>query len=274
MHPSKQFPGRFVDLCMPFMYACLALCHRSFVFPPGGWGNCHFGYVPLGVWGKLLHAAGYCSRVPGGTVCMPSLQPKSNWILLRRPPCCCLLDEGSHGTKWMYNVFETIQTTVERLLSLLTQLLSVLEAVVAMCACTIPRLLFWGDTCIVHVVRCTNICAHSLHTGPPPPGYRPVEIAGYQCYIKGPMRTQGPFYSDGSWLDDGRAGAGITVGDTRIVARVSGEQESYRAEILGLHLISHMTESHQTAKLDNQATTKVAGREESDTNLRVPLADR
>ena len=91
------------------------------------------------------------------------------------------------------------------------------------------------------------------------------------------MRTQGPFYSDGSRLDDGRAGAGITVGDTRILARVPGEQESYRAEMFGLHLISHMTESHQTAKVDNQAVTKVARTppvgEELDTELRVPLAD-
>ena len=72
------------------------------------------------------------------------------------------------------------------------------------------------------------------------------------------MRTQGPFYSDGSRLDDGRAGAGIAVGDTIFLARVSREQELYRAEMFELHLINHMTESHRTAKLDNQALTKVA----------------
>ena len=91
------------------------------------------------------------------------------------------------------------------------------------------------------------------------------------------MRTQGPFYSDGSRLDDGSVGAGIAVGDARILAPVSGEQESYRAEMFGLHLINHMTGLHQTAQLDNQAVTKVAEtppmREESDTNLRVPLAN-
>ena len=52
------------------------------------------------------------------------------------------------------------------------------------------------------------------------------------------MPAKGPFYSDGSRLDDGRAGAGTAVGDTRILARVSGEQESYRAEMFGLHLRS------------------------------------
>ena len=65
------------------------------------------------------------------------------------------------------------------------------------------------------------------------------------------MRTQGPFYSDGGRLEDGRVGAGIAVGDTRMLARVSGEQESYRAEMFVLYLLSHMTQSHQTAKLDN-----------------------
>ena len=47
--------------------------------------------------------------------------------------------------------------------------------------------------------------------------------------------------------------------------------------MFGLHLISHMTWSHRTAKLDNPAVTNVvitpAVRQESDTNLRVPLAD-
>ena len=90
----------------------------------------------------------------------------------------------------------------------------------------------------------------------PPPGYQPVEIAGYRCYIQGPMRTQGPFYLDGSRLNDGRAGAGIVVYDTRILARVSGEQESYRAKMFGLHLISHATESHHTAKLTTKQSRK------------------
>ena len=45
----------------------------------------------------------------------------------------------------------------------------------------------------------------------PPPGCRLVEIAQYQCYIKEPMRAKGPFYSDSSRLDDGRAGARIAA---------------------------------------------------------------
>ena len=58
---------------------------------------------------------------------------------------------------------------------------------------------------------------------PPPVGYRETGIAGYKCYVKGPMPTQGPFYSDGSRLDfysdgsrldDGRAGVGVAVGNT------------------------------------------------------------
>ena len=57
---------------------------------------------------------------------------------------------------------------------------------------------------------------------------------------------------------------------------MSGEHDSYWAEMLGLHLISHIADARQVAKLDNQAITKVAGtppmREESDTDLRIPLA--
>ena len=39
-HPNKQFSGHVVDH-MPSTCACFALCHRSFGFPPRGWGNRH-----------------------------------------------------------------------------------------------------------------------------------------------------------------------------------------------------------------------------------------
>ena len=65
------------------------------------------------------------------------------------------------------------------------------------------------------------------------------------------MPKEGPFYSDGRRLDDGRARAGIAVGNTRILSWVFGEQESYRAELYGLLLISHLAGPGQVAKLDN-----------------------
>ena len=61
------------------------------------------------------------------------------------------------------------------------------------------------------------------------------------------------------------------------MSRVSGEQESYRAEMLGLYLISQLADPGQVAKLDNQAVTKVARvlreKKESDVDLGVPLAE-
>ena len=80
------------------------------------------------------------------------------------------------------------------------------------------------------------------------------------------MSTTGPFYSDGSPLDNGTAG--IAVGDTRILSSVSGEQELYRVEMYRLSLISHLSVPTQMAKLDNQAVTKVASIEP----LNIPLA--
>ena len=113
------------------------------------------------------------------------------------------------------------------------------------------------------------------HPTTPPPHYRPVDMTD-RCHIHRPILTTGPFYLNRTRLDDGKAGASIVVGETRILSRVLG-QESYRSEICGLYLITQLHAPRQAAKLDNQAVTKVAAteptREESDVDLKTPLAN-
>ena len=96
--------------------------------------------------------------------------------------------------------------------------------------------------------RATTLC-HTGTTKTPrrtvPAGYHPVRIAGIPCcsYQQPPTGTS--LYSDGSLQtveiagSEYQAAGAVTKGPLRILARVAGPQQPYRADVWSSHWRSH-----------------------------------
>ena len=133
------------------------------------------------------------------------------------------------------------------------------------------------------------IAPHRYHEDPSagtvPAGYRPVTIAGIPCYSNQQPPTGTSLYSDGSLQtvesagsEYQAAGAAVTKGPLRILARVAGPQQSYRAEMYGAAIGAAIASGGDTQYIDNMAVTKCAHRrpthECSDADIRHKVCDQ
>ena len=133
------------------------------------------------------------------------------------------------------------------------------------------------------------IAPHRYHEDPSagtvPAGYRPVTIVGIPCYSNQQPPTRTSLYSDGSLQtveiagpEYQAAGATVTKGPLRILARVAGPQQSYRAEMYGAAIGAAIASDGDTQYIDNMAVTKCAHRrptrECSDADIRHKVCDQ
>ena len=133
------------------------------------------------------------------------------------------------------------------------------------------------------------IAPHRYHEDPSagtvPAGYRPVTIAGIPCYSNQQPPTGTSLYSDGSLQtvqiagsEYQAAGAAVTKGPLRILARVVGPQQSYRAEMYGAAIGAAIASDGDTQYIDNMAVTKCAHRrpthECSDADIRHKVCNQ
>ena len=72
------------------------------------------------------------------------------------------------------------------------------------------------------------------------------------CYTSGKEKTDTTWYSDGS-KQNNRAGVGIKCGPLEIIARVTGPQTSYRAELQEAAIVSCLADQEDELVLDNKA---------------------
>ena len=133
------------------------------------------------------------------------------------------------------------------------------------------------------------VAPHRYHEDPSagtvPAGYHPVNIAGIACYSNKQPPTGTSLYSDGSLQtvqiagsEYQAAGAAVTKGPLRILARVAGPQQSYRAEMYGAAIGAAIASDGDTQYIDNMAVTKCAHRrpthECSDADIRHKVCDQ
>ena len=108
-------------------------------------------------------------------------------------------------------------------------------------------------------------------TGTLPAGFRQVTIGGMVCYTNGKDKTDTTWYSDGS-KQNNRAGVGIKCGPLEIIARVTGPQTSYRAELQGAAIVSCLADEEDELVIDHKAVVDYGAvtphRECSDVDLR------
>ena len=104
-----------------------------------------------------------------------------------------------------------------------------------------------------------------------PAGFRPIMIGGMVCYTNGKDKTDTTWYSDGS-KQNNKAGVGIKCGQLEIIARVTGPQTSYRAELQGAAVVSCLADQDDELVIDNKAVVDYGAttphRECSDVDLR------
>ena len=132
------------------------------------------------------------------------------------------------------------------------------------------------------------IAPHRYHEDPSagtvPAGYRPV-TAGIPCYSNQQPSTGISLYSNGSLQtveiagsEYKAAGAAVTKGPLRILARVAGPQQSFRAEMYGAAIRATIACDGDTEYIDNMAVTKCAHRrpthECSDADIRQKVCDQ
>ena len=93
-------------------------------------------------------------------------------------------------------------------------------------------------------------------------GYHPTTIAGIKCYSNLKQLDGTSLYFDGSLQmveiagSEYRAvGAAVTKGPWRILARVVGPQQSYRAEMHGAAISTAIASDGDTLYIDNMAST-------------------
>ena len=108
-------------------------------------------------------------------------------------------------------------------------------------------------------------------TGTLPAGFSPIMIGGMVCYTNGKDKTDTTWYTDGS-KQNNRAGVGIKCGQLEIIARVTGPQTSYRAELQGAAIVSCLADQEDELVIDNKAVVDYGAttphRECSDVDLR------
>ena len=120
--------------------------------------------------------------------------------------------------------------------------------------------------------------------GTVPMGYHPVAIAGIACYSNQQPPAGTSLYSDSSLQtvevagsEYQGAGATLTQGPLRILARLAGPQQSYRAEIYRAAIGAAITSDGDTQYIDNMAITKCTQRrpthECSNTGIRHKVCD-
>ena len=118
-----------------------------------------------------------------------------------------------------------------------------------------------------------------------PAGYRPVTIAGIPWYSNQQLPTGTSLYSDGSLQtvqiagsEYQAAGAAVTKGPLRILARLAGPQQSYKAEMYGAAIGAAIASNGDTQYIENMAVTKCAHRrpthECSDADIRHKACDQ
>ena len=133
------------------------------------------------------------------------------------------------------------------------------------------------------------IAPHRYHEDPSagtvPPGYRPVTIAGIPCYSNQQPPTGTSLYSDSSlqivkiagW-EYHVAGAAVTKGPLRILARLAGPQQSYKAKMYGGAVGAAIASNVDTHYIDNMAVTQCAHRRPThecfDADIRHKVCDQ
>ena len=109
-------------------------------------------------------------------------------------------------------------------------------------------------------------------TGTLPAGFSLV--GGMVCYTNGKDKTDTTWYSDGS-KQNNRAGVGIKCGQLEIIARVTGPQTSYRAELQGVAIVSCLVDQEDELVIDTKAVVNYGAttphRECSDVDLRQTI---
>ena len=97
------------------------------------------------------------------------------------------------------------------------------------------------------------------------PEYAPTTIAGIPCYTNGRQSEGIYLFWDGSLQSAGivgyiyqTAGAAVTKGTLRIMARVTGPQTSYRAELVGAAIVTPVVLDRDHQHIDNKAVTLCA----------------
>ena len=106
-----------------------------------------------------------------------------------------------------------------------------------------------------------------LSAGTVPAGFGPVTIAGIPCYSNQQPPTGTSLYSDGSLQtveiagsEYQAAGATVTKGPLRFLARVAGPHQSYTAGMYGAAIGAAIASDGDTQYIDNMAVTKCAHR--------------
>ena len=118
---------------------------------------------------------------------------------------------------------------------------------------------------------------HIQAGGVVPEGFEKCHLGNHEIYIKGhipPAVHQG--HSDGSMKED-RAGVGIVLETAEIIGRVVGPQCSYRAELMGAAVFSHIASDGANLALDNMSVanycTEYPSKESADMDLRKEIHD-
>ena len=128
-----------------------------------------------------------------------------------------------------------------------------------------------------HRYVCPNATQRTPEDGQVPPGFVPCMINGIQCYHNQKARGGTAWHSDGSKLRDPqtgapRAGAAATCGPLQIISRVTGPQDSYRAELQGSVMVTAQAHTVDSLTLDNKAVVdygpRPPDRESADMDLR------
>ena len=108
-------------------------------------------------------------------------------------------------------------------------------------------------------------------TGTLTAGFSPIMVGSMVCYTNGNDKTGTTWYDDGS-KQNNRAGVGIQCGQLEIIARVTGPQTSYRAELQGAAILSCLADQEDELVIDNKAVVDYGAttphRECSDVDLR------
>ena len=99
--------------------------------------------------------------------------------------------------------------------------------------------------------------------GEVPPGFTKCVVAGHEAYTNNKARGGSEWHSDGSKLtshtdhgDYSRARCSLTCGPLIIIARITGPQTSYRAELQPPAMLTQLRDAGDTLTLDNQAVVR------------------
>ena len=107
-------------------------------------------------------------------------------------------------------------------------------------------------------------CARPIPAeGDVPPGFTKCVVAGHEAYTNNKARSGSEWHSDGSKLtshtdhgDYSRAGCSLTCGPLIIIARITGPQTSYRAELQPPAMLTQLRDAGDSLTLDNQAVVR------------------